>query len=239
MASLGQLTCSEPPSRRRTFSPSNQIRALTGSSALARSTMSAKISSTFRTANPKSPEPVRYANSVSPSKQSVRLNHPLQSGQDPATVLQHIQKAIEEKGAKWTAGVNDIFLLSPGEKQRLCGALDTVSLEQIPEIEQVLRYAWHPEKFDWRNKDTGNWMTPVKNQGACGSCYAFAAIAALESRVLIVEDSTFDFSEDNVKECEWYESSCDGGNDWLVTLRHSIAGGRQCGAALDTLLFEP
>ncbi len=78
-----------------------------------------------------------------------------------------------------------------------------------------------PSRFDWR--EAGK-VTPVKNQGACGSCYAFAAIAALESRVLIVEDSTFDFSENNVKECEWYESSCDGGNNWLVANYLTTAG---------------
>ncbi len=78
-----------------------------------------------------------------------------------------------------------------------------------------------PSRLDWR--EAGK-VTPVKNQGACGSCYAFAAIAALESRVLIVEDSTFDFSENNVKECEWYGSSCNGGNDWLVASYLTTAG---------------
>ena len=78
-----------------------------------------------------------------------------------------------------------------------------------------------PSRFDWR--EAGK-VTPVKNQGACGSCYAFAAIGCLESRVLVVEDSTFDFSENNVKECEWYGSSCNGGNDWIVAHFLTTAG---------------
>jgi C1A family cysteine protease len=78
-----------------------------------------------------------------------------------------------------------------------------------------------PSAFDWR--EAGK-VTSVKNQGSCGSCYAFAAIAAFESRALIVEDSTFDFSENNVKECEWYRSSCNGGNDWLVANYLTTAG---------------
>jgi C1A family cysteine protease len=83
------------------------------------------------------------------------------------------------------------------------------------------RFLTLPSHFDWR--EAGG-VTPVKNQGTCGSCYAFAAIAAMESRVLIVEDSTFDFSENNVKECEWYESSCNGGNDWIVANYLTTAG---------------
>lgn len=78
-----------------------------------------------------------------------------------------------------------------------------------------------PSAFDWREAAK---VTSVKNQGSCGSCYAFAAIAAFESRTLIVEDSTFDFSENNVKECEWYGSSCNGGNDWLVSNYLTTAG---------------
>jgi len=68
--------------------------------------------------------------------------------------------------------------------------------------------------FDWRT--TGK-VTPVKNQGNCGSCYAFAAVANIESRLLVEEGSTDDLSENSVKECNWYAlnslgGSCDGGN---------------------------
>jgi hypothetical protein len=40
-----------------------------------------------------------------------------------------------------------------------------------------------PPSLDWRNNG-GNFVTPVRNQGGCGSCWAFATTAALESSVL-------------------------------------------------------
>ena len=78
-----------------------------------------------------------------------------------------------------------------------------------------------PDAFDWR--DTGK-VTPVKDQGACGSCYAFGSLGSLESKLLIDGVGTLDLSENHAKECNWKElnnfqyppgtpwGSCDGGN---------------------------
>jgi C1A family cysteine protease len=76
-------------------------------------------------------------------------------------------------------------------------------------------------QWDWR--EAGK-VTPVRSQGSCGSCYAFAAIACFESRLLIDGAGTFDLSENSVKECEWFGSSCGGGNDWIVSNYLSASG---------------
>jgi C1A family cysteine protease len=78
-----------------------------------------------------------------------------------------------------------------------------------------------PDRFDWR--ESGK-VTAVKNQGSCGSCYAFASVANFESKLLIDGAGLFDFSENNVKECEWNGSSCGGGNYWRVVNLLSSAG---------------
>jgi C1A family cysteine protease len=70
-----------------------------------------------------------------------------------------------------------------------------------------------PTRLDWREQGR---VTPIKNQGSCGACYIFAALANFESRLLMDGDTVYDFSENNVKECEWHGLRCEGGNFWMV-----------------------
>ncbi len=69
-----------------------------------------------------------------------------------------------------------------------------------------------PSSFDWRDKDGADYVTSVKDQRSCGACYAFAALGDLESKLLIEGAGSYDLSENNAKECNWYETSCAGGD---------------------------
>jgi len=94
-----------------------------------------------------------------------------------------------------------------------------------------------PVSFDWRNPPSK--VTSVKNQGACGSCYAFAGIGNVESKVLIDTNSTPpgpDYSENNAKSCTWRAinnwtgpggylwGNCNGGNYYILASLFSQKG---------------
>jgi C1A family cysteine protease len=74
-----------------------------------------------------------------------------------------------------------------------------------------------PTSWDWRDKDGKDWTTPIKNQGNCGSCYAFGSYAAMESCIKIKSnepDLSIDLSEQFMVSCgkEWLDgiNGCDG-----------------------------
>jgi C1A family cysteine protease len=62
--------------------------------------------------------------------------------------------------------------------------------------------------FDWRQH---NGVTPVRDQGGCGSCWDFAAHGALEGSYLINDGLTIDSSEQNSLDCNTVGDDCGGG----------------------------
>jgi C1A family cysteine protease len=80
---------------------------------------------------------------------------------------------------------------------------------------QTLRSALvgYPLKYDLRTQGK---VTSVKDQGSCGSCWAFGAYASLESYLLTAKTS--DFSENNMKNTHGFDPApCAGGNQFFST----------------------
>jgi len=72
----------------------------------------------------------------------------------------------------------------------------------------------YPSSFDWRNKDGNNWVTPIRDQGQCGSCWAFAVTAEVESRInIVLNNPNFnkDLSEQYLVSCDSANKGCSGG----------------------------
>ena len=58
-----------------------------------------------------------------------------------------------------------------------------------------------PSYKDWQNE---GYVSSVKNQGNCGSCWAFAATATIESMHAIQNYGLLDLSEEQLMECTTY-----------------------------------
>ena len=94
--------------------------------------------------------------------------------------LSEIQNSIRLESRDWIAGETSISVLPDNEKIRRLGLIKesisgTESILSVPEPTLNL-----PSSVDWRS-----YVTTPRNQGSCGSCWAFATTAALESNILI------------------------------------------------------
>ncbi|KHJ42335.1 papain family cysteine protease [Trichuris suis] len=80
-----------------------------------------------------------------------------------------------------------------------------------------------PEQFDWRNVSGVNYVSDVRDQRHCGSCYIFASVAVLESRyrILTQNEEKPTFSPQDVLNCSPYAQGCDGGFPFLIAGKHA------------------
>ncbi|XP_043547496.1 dipeptidyl peptidase 1 [Chiloscyllium plagiosum] len=80
-----------------------------------------------------------------------------------------------------------------------------------------------PESWDWRNVDGVNYVTPVRNQGSCGSCYSFSSMGMLEARIRIQTNNTQTpiLSPQQIVSCSQYSQGCDGGFPYLIAGKYA------------------
>ncbi|XP_037305053.1 dipeptidyl peptidase 1 [Pungitius pungitius] len=75
-----------------------------------------------------------------------------------------------------------------------------------------------PERWDWRDVGGVNFVSPVRNQASCGSCYSFSTMGMLEARVRILTNNSDApvLSPQQVVSCSQYSQGCDGGFPYLI-----------------------
>jgi predicted secreted protein len=83
-----------------------------------------------------------------------------------------------------------------------------------------------PAAFDWRATSK---VTPVRDQGDCGSCWAFGSVGIMESAMLIAGEgspSTLDLSEQYLVSCNTYSFNCVDGGNWSAHDYHYNLNGQ-------------
>jgi C1A family cysteine protease len=126
--------------------------------------------------------------------------------------VDQINDAVPEKGYTFKAGrswvtkhlrrTKDITAITGYIGQAKSDNTDEEYIEPMQDL---------PSSWDWRERVEGG-LQPVRNQGSCGSCWAFSTSAVLESLAIIADPKgpRHDLSEQHVLSCS-RAGSCRGG----------------------------
>jgi len=116
------------------------------------------------------------------------------------------QHNAAKKGFK--VAMNKLAALTPAEYKQLLGHRSTGADKDIP----VKVAHTNDADVDWREKGIVN---AIKDQGQCGSCWAFSVIQAMESQWALKKGDLPSLSEQNLVDCCTSCSGCNGGDEYV------------------------
>lgn len=112
----------------------------------------------------------------------------------------------------FTTGLNHLADLTEDEfRATLLTVPRTPSLDNSHEINSVVGST--PSSIDWREY---GYVTDVKDQGSCGSCWSFGSTGALEGQFVQKNGTLLSFSEQQQVDCNTLCYGCNGGNAELA-----------------------
>ncbi len=142
--------------------------------------------------------------------------------QDIQQKLKALQTEIEDQGYSFKVGDNPAMKYTIDQ---LCGLKEPADWQAKAKEMNIMKLAPAklkaltvalPPAWNWQDQ---NGVTAVRDQGACGSCWAFGAIGSFESFLRIDQDTITDLSEQHLVSCNSWGWGCNGGwwpHDMLV-----------------------
>jgi len=118
-----------------------------------------------------------------------------------------IRKHNADETSSWSLGHNQFSDLTPQEYGRRLGGKSppsTTVTVGLPALTGPL-----PDSIDWVSRGA---VTPVKDQGNCGSCWAFSTTGAIEGAFQRATGKLLSLSEQNLVSCSFNgDLGCGGG----------------------------
>ncbi|XP_063695355.1 digestive cysteine proteinase 2-like [Bolinopsis microptera] len=114
----------------------------------------------------------------------------------------------------YSAEVNMFSTLTEAERRQYTGLNISKYAEEETKLhlsaEPNLPTSSQPKYLDWVSRGAN---PPMKNQGSCGSCWAFGTISSIESTYFLMTGDLVPFAEQELLDCTYETDGCKGG--WL------------------------
>lgn len=127
--------------------------------------------------------------------------------------IKAMQKQIENQNLSFTVKPNWVtdFLARGGRMTSVTGLVKTAGVNELANSRYLKPRSDLPDHFDWRQEVPGG-LQPIRNQGTCGSCWAFSVTAVLESLIMIDRpQSSVDLAEQTLVSSCSNSGNCNGG----------------------------
>eukprot|EP01134_Creolimax_fragrantissima_P007736 CFRG7736T1 len=129
----------------------------------------------------------------------------------------HIMDLNDSERKERMFGYRPAYMFKPSDHVHINKTVSTMIVDENKKV---------PQFVDWRRDGA---VTPVKDQGTCGSCWAFSATGALEGAYFLKTGRLNSLSEQQLMDCSWAytNNGCDGGEPAMAMDYITEAGGIQ------------
>jgi C1A family cysteine protease len=124
----------------------------------------------------------------------------------------HLKNQAVPRGSTAQFGITKFSDLTRDEFSRFLGYKQSSKSSQAEDGADRLSSAYAPPStFDWRDHNPAV-VTPVYNQGQCGSCWAFSATENIESQWALAGHTLTSLAVQQIVSCDTTDGGCNGGN---------------------------
>jgi len=134
--------------------------------------------------------------------------------------LSALRTQIAQAGGGWEAGETSVSVLPAEQRSLRLGADTTLTMQRqgaSTTQHTAGQTAGYPASFDWRSFSGQNYVTPVRDQGGCGSCVSFGVAGAIEGTFQVQRSNpstNVDLSEAHIFYCYGAAAGRNCSNGW-------------------------